>query len=465
MKSFKIAGLSLLAGIAALGIGSSFSALAQTPAAPAAPAAPQLTLDQVLQSVRRERTSSSAENREREQRFLAERNNQQAELGRVRGQVVAAEAESNRLENLLEANQAEIDKLSAELAEKQGEFGDLFGAARSAAADLKAQVDASIISAEFPGRGEGLREIAQSDTLPTVEQLESLWYVLLQQMTEQAKVTKFQAPVVRADGQATEAAITRVGPFVAISRGDYLTYDTGAQRLKFLPRQPGGEASAAASRVENATGDRFTTAVVDPSLGSLLALIVETPNFQERLDQGGSIGYATLFLALIAFALGVFRFIQLSSTAGAVRAQIRRGKPSKSNPLGRVLLAYEENKTGDVETVQLKLDDAILHEIPKLESGLNFVKLIAAVAPLMGLLGTVSGMINTFQAITLFGTGDPQIMAGGISEALVTTVIGLCAAIPLLLLHAFAAGASKRVIQILEEQSAGIIAKHAQGGR
>ena len=461
MKTLKTAGLSLIASVAALT--GAMSALAQT--APAQPAAPQLTLDQVLQAVRRERSTSTAENREREQRFLAERNNQQAELNRVRQQVVAAEAESTRLEGLLESNQATIDALSAELAEKQGEFGDLFGAARSAAADLKVQVDGSIISSEFPGRGEGLREIAQSETLPTVEQLESLWFILLQQMTEQAKVTKYSAPVIRADGEATEANITRVGPFVAISGGDYLTYDEGSQRLKFLPRQPGGVASAGASRIEGASGDNFTTAVIDPSLGQLLGLIVETPNFMERVDQGGEIGYATIALAAIAFGLGLFRFVQLSGTAGAVRAQMRRGKGSKSNPLGRVLLAYEENKSADVETLQLKLDDAILREIPKLESGLNFVKLIAAVAPLMGLLGTVSGMITTFQAITLFGTGDPQIMAGGISEALVTTVIGLVSAIPLLLLHAFASGASKRVIQILEEQAAGIIAKHAQGGR
>ncbi|MEE2690978.1 MAG: MotA/TolQ/ExbB proton channel family protein [Pseudomonadota bacterium] len=465
MKTLKIAGLSLLAGVAALGIELSAAVAQETAPAPAQPAKPQLTLDQVLQAVRRERSSSSQENREREQRFLAERNNQAALLNQVKAQVAAEEAKSTRLEGQLDENQKIIDQLSAELADKQGEFGDLFGAARSAAADLNAQVSGSIISAEFPGRGEALTEIAQSDTLPSDEQLELLWYVLMQQMTEQAKVAKFQAPVIQANGESSEAAITRVGPFVAISRGNYLTYDSGAQKLKFLPRQPSGPAKSAASRVENASGDKFVTAVIDPSLGQLLSVIVETPNFKERVDQGGEIGYATIILSLIAFALGVLRFVQLSSTAGAVRAQMRRGKPSKSNPLGRVLLAYEENKNADVETVQLKLDDAILHEIPKLESGLNFVKLIAAVAPLMGLLGTVSGMINTFQAITLYGTGDPQIMASGISEALVTTVIGLVSAIPLLLLHAFASGASKRVIQILEEQSAGIIARHAQGGR
>lgn len=462
MNTLKLAGLSLLAGFAVLG---SMPASAQTaPAAPAAAAAPRLSLDEVLAAVRRERSTSSQENKEREARFLADRNQQQALLAQVRAQVAAAEAESDRLEALGETNKKQIDALSADLAEKQGAFADLFGAARSAAGDLRAQVDESIISAEFPGRGETLREIAQSDTLPSIEQLELLWFVMLQQMTEQAKTSKFQADIVRADGSADSAQVTRIGPFVAISGGRFLTYDASAQKLKFLARQPAGAAVGLAKRVESASGDKFVTGVVDPSLGPILSAIVETPNFQERVDQGGNIGYATIALAVLAGLIGIFRGVQLSGVAGAVQSQARRAnKPSKSNPLGRVLLAYEEVKGADVGAVQLKLDDAILHEIPKLEAGLNFVKLITAVAPLMGLLGTVSGMINTFQAITLYGTGDPQIMAGGISEALVTTVIGLVSAIPLLFIHAFANGAAKRTIQTLEEQAAGIIARHAEG--
>ena len=124
---------------------------------------------------------------------------------------------------------------------------------------------------------------------------------------------------------------------------------------------------------------------------------------------------------------------------------------------------YAGDRDADMETLQLKLDYAVIKEVPKLEGALNIVKVLAAVAPLMGLLGTVIGMIVTFQAITLFGTGDPKLMAGGISQALVTTVLGLIAAIPLLLLHAFAANASRRVSQVLEEQSAGMVAEYAEG--
>ena len=457
MKPFKLASLSLIAGALAASIDFSTGALSLANAQQA------VTLDQVLQSVRRERRDVSEENRQREQRFLQERNQQQSLLNQARAQVAAAEAESVRLEGVMAENQNTIDELDQELASKQGEFQELFGAARTAAADLNAQVERSIISAEFAGRGETLRELAQTDKLPSEEQLRDLWEVMIQQIAEQSKTSTFNARIVQASGEAADAEVTRIGPFVAFSGGRYLTYNDS--RLQFLARQPAGDITGAARDVANAEGAGFVRGAVDPSLGTLLSLVVETPTVTERIDQGRFIGKVILVAAALGIVLGVYKWVTLTMTAGAVRSQVRKKKASKSNPLGRVMLAYENTQSNDVETVALKLDDAILREVPKLEGGLNLIKVLAAVAPLLGLLGTVIGMINTFQAITLFGTGDPQIMASGISEALVTTVLGLIAAIPLLLLHAFASGASKRVTQILEEQAAGIIAEHAEGGR
>ncbi|MEZ5893273.1 MAG: MotA/TolQ/ExbB proton channel family protein [Parvularculaceae bacterium] len=450
MKRFKLATISLIAGVAMAAGG-------------VASAQQQLTLDQVLSAVRAERRDVSQENKDREARFLAERNQQAALLNQVKNQVAAAAAESTRLEGVMETNRVEIEKLDAELASKQGEFQELFGAARTAAADLNAQVSRSIISAQFPGRDIGLNELATTEKLPTEDQLRDLWDVMIQQMAEQGKVATFNARIVQANGEAAEAAITRIGPFVAFSNGKYLTFKDG--RLQFLARQPSSKITGAASAVAKATGDGFVKGAIDPALGQLLGLVVETPTFQERVNQGGPVGYLTLALSGLALVWGIFRWVSLTSIGGAVNAQVRRKKASKSNPLGRVMLAYEATASNDVETVALKLDDAILKEVPKLEGGLNFVKLIAGVAPLLGLLGTVIGMIQTFQAITLFGTGDPQIMASGISTALVTTVIGLICAIPLLLVHSFASGAARSVTQVLEEQAAGIIAEHAEGGR
>ncbi|MEO0880898.1 MAG: MotA/TolQ/ExbB proton channel family protein [Pseudomonadota bacterium] len=459
MKLLKLASLSLCAGAAALVAdfsGGEIYASAQ---------AQELTLDQVLRAVREERREVSAENREREARFRRERNSQQAELNRVRQQVLAAAAESDRLEALQEANDERIAELDAELAEKNGQFQELFGAARSAASDLKAQIERSQISAQYPGRGDALAELAQTEQLPSEEQLVFLWETMIQQIAEQGKVVQFNADVTQADGTAATQEIVRIGPFVSFDKGgDFLVYKSDQNRLEFLARQPDSRATGAARSVANAAGnDGFVKGVIDPSLGTLLSLIVKSPSLPERVDQGGFVGYAILVLAGIGVVFGIFKWITLMMTGGAVAGQVRKKRASKGNPLGRVMLAYENTQSADVETVALKLDDAILKEVPKLEGGLNMIKVLAAVAPLMGLLGTVIGMIQTFQAITLFGTGDPQIMAGGISQALVTTVLGLVAAIPLLFLHAFASGASKRVTQILEEQAAGIVAEHAEG--
>ena len=463
MKLFKLASLSLIAGAAAVSLDFSSAGFSSAQA--------QVTLDQVLNAVRAERRDVSQENRDRIARFQAERNQQQALLTQVRNQVAAENARSTQLENTMEENREAIAELDQELASKQGEFQELFGAARSAAADLNAQVERSLISAQYPGRGAALNELARTEKLPTEEQLRDLWDVMIQQMAEQGKTVTFNSRIVQKNGESSEAQITRIGPFVAFSGGRYLTYKQLQEApqlgnvLQFLARQPSGAITGAASSVERASGDGFVRGAIDPSLGTLLGLVVEAPTLQERVAQGRQVGYTIIIVSFLAMLLGAYKWFTLTMTAGAVRSQVRRKKASKANPLGRVMLAYENTASNDVETVALKLDDAILKEVPKLEGGLNIVKVVAAVAPLLGLLGTVIGMINTFQAITLYGTGDPQIMASGISEALVTTVLGLVAAIPLLLLHSFASGASKRVTQILEEQAAGIIAEHAEGGR
>ncbi|ULQ47058.1 MotA/TolQ/ExbB proton channel family protein [Flagellatimonas centrodinii] len=455
MKNLRVLGAAMIAGALAL---TAQPVLAQSGGKPAI-----TSLDQALKAVREERRAVSAQNQEREKRFIAQRNEQQAELNRIRAEVKAAEAESGRLEKQRSDNERDLNDLKAQLADRQGEFGELFGAARAAAADLKEQLGESLVSAQYRGRGEPLGKIAQSQTLPTIEQLEGLWFTMLQEASEQAKVVKFESGVIGTDNKPEQRTVTRIGPFVAFSDGDYLTY--GNNTLKFLARQPGGAANSAASDVENFSGEGFVRGVIDPSLGTLLGLSVETPTFRERVDQGGGIGYAIIVVALFGIIVAIYKWVTLSITAAKVQAQMKSDTASDGNPLGRVMQAYESNRGADIETLQLKLDDAVLKELPRLESGLTIVKVLAAVAPLMGLLGTVIGMIVTFQAITLFGTGDPKLMAGGISQALVTTVQGLVAAIPLLLLHTFAASAQRRVAQVLEEQSAGMVAEYAERGR
>lgn len=420
------------------------------------------TIDEVLRAMQTERRTVSEINQEREARFRREQATQEAELRRLRGEVSAAEDEAARLENLRNQLDRELEELRTQLAERQGEFGELFGVARAAAADLNEQLSESLISTQFQNRGEGLVRMAQAASLPTIEELENLWFTMLQEASEQAEIARYEAEVIRADNQSATETVVRVGPFTAFTDRGFLVSRDGT--LRYLARQPGRSQVNAAQRVFNHTGDGVVRGLVDPSLGTLLGLVVEVPNLRERIDQGGGIGYAIIVVAVFGILLAIFRWLLLAITAMKVKSQMRSSTPSKGNPLGRVMLAFEEHRKADLETLQLRLDDAVLKELPKLEAGLNVVKVLAAVAPLMGLLGTVIGMIVTFQAITLFGTGDPKLMAGGISQALVTTVMGLIAAIPLLLLHAFASSTARRLGQVLEEQSVSLVAETAEKG-
>ena len=183
----------------------------------------------------------------------------------------------------------------------------------------------------------------------------------------------------------------------------------------------------------------------------------------EFYHEGKEVGYAITVLLVIGLLIALERMIVLGSMSSKINAQTKNlDQPNENNPLGRLLKVYFDNKTVDAETLELKLDEAILRETPKVDRGINLIKMFAAIAPLMGLLGTVIGMIMTFQTITLFGTGDPKIMAGNISLALVTTALGLICALPLILIHSVVAGKSKSVLQKLDEQSAGLIAAIAE---
>jgi biopolymer transport protein ExbB len=320
-------------------------------------------------------------------------------------------------------------------------------------------VQGSLVSAQIPGREEFLEELGKNKSLPSIESLEKLWFILHQEMTELGKVVRFSATVVNVDGDQDQRDVIRVGAFNALSGGVYLIYED--RKLQELPKQPAGTYLDSVPSFEAATGSMAVLAL-DPSRGSILKVLIQTPGFWERIKFGKEVGYTIIVLGVAAFLLAITRWVIVFLTGRRVAEQKKSDQVSDNNPLGRILGIYEANRATDVETLELKLDEAILRESASLDKMLWAVKVVSVVAPLMGLLGTVTGMIRTFQAITLFGTGDPKMMASGISEALVTTMLGLYVAIPLVLLHALVANTSKGVVEVLEEQAAGLIARRAE---
>jgi biopolymer transport protein ExbB len=333
----------------------------------------------------------------------------------------------------------------------------MFGVVKQVAGDFKGQFQNSIISAQIPGRSKFMSNIAERKELPTIKELEGLWFEVQREMTESGKVTKFKSDVVLPDGSKTQQMITRVGSFNIVSEGNYLSYQHETNQVTELARQPQGKYLGWAEDFEDANNE-IEPFGLDPSRGAILGMLVQAPSLSERIAQGGLVGYVILCVLFVGLVMVAERLYTLSIEGKKIKTQLDSGNPSDDNALGRLMMVYTKFKAQDLETLEMKMEESILKSLPKLEKGISTIKIFFSVAPLLGLLGTVTGMIATFQSITLFGTGDPKLMAGGISSALVTTVLGLVCAIPLLLLHNFVSSKSKGLIQILEEQSAGMMA-------
>ena len=422
------------------------------------------SLNELLLKVQEEALYDSEENRARIAKFMAEKSTQDVILQETLANLKIQEDRAVRLEKTFDENDVKLSELEDLKAERLGAFGELFGVVRGTASEMGAQIKESIISGELQGRSKTLTDLAKSKALPSNEELEMLWYHLLEEMNAQGEVKRFNGTIVDTDGNFSEEEVVRVGPWTAFDRkGNFLGYLPDDERYRVLGRQPQARFLDLGDNIVDGDKGDIVKGAIDPSRGAILSLLIQTPGLSERIGQGGVVGYIILGLLAVGLVLSIERIFRLTITARAVNAQAKDvDNPNESNPLGRVLNAYHSNKSADVETLELKLDDAILKELPSLERGINFIKLLSSVAPLLGLLGTVTGMIVTFQAITLFGTGDPKLMAGGISQALVTTVLGLTAAIPLVLLHSVAQTRSRSIQQILDEQSAGLIAERAE---
>ncbi len=418
------------------------------------------SFDELLARVRSDAAARSQENTEREQRFLDSRDEQQALLEQVRADLAAENARSDQLKQQFDSNESLLGELTETLRVRVGNMGELFGVVRQVAGDTKGIIDTSLVSAQLPGRSDQADALAQSRGLPSIQELTDLYVLLLEEMAESGKVARFDAEVVSAEGLAAQAEVVRIGVFNVVSGDEFLQYVPESTSLQALARQPAGRFRSLAGGLTAATSGIVPMAV-DPSRGAILGLLIQAPSLVERIQQGGIVGYVIIVLGLLGVLVALERLVSLWRASRGIQAQLRSSTADTGNALGRILSVYDSNKSVDNETLERKLDEAILREAPILERWQAWIKVLAAVAPLLGLLGTVVGMIRTFQAITLFGTGDPKLMAGGISQALVTTVLGLCVAIPLVLLHSLIASRSKTLVEILEEQSAGIIARHS----
>lgn len=421
-----------------------------------------MNLDALLDQVKRERVLEQQQNKLREADFIAARDQQAELLEQAKAQLAAEEKRSATLNMMFQQNETTLSEQEALLQEKSGSLGELFGTVRQMANDSRSVIENSMISAQLPERTDFLKSLAERKQQPTIDELRQFWLTLQEEMTESGKVTQFEAPVITAAGNVEQTKVTRVGVFTAFSEGKFLRYLPETGNLVELSRQPVDRVRDVVEHFEQTTDASIQPVIVDPTRGAIMALLVQAPDLKERIQSGGWIGFIILALGAIGLLIALQRFISLTIISRGVAKQQKSTEASLKNPLGRILAVYKDTLADDVETLTLKLDEAILREIPKVERGLVTLAIMAAIAPMLGLLGTVSGMIETFQSITLFGTGDPKLMSGGISQALVTTELGLAVAIPILLIHSGLSSQSNRIVHLLDEESAALIARNAE---
>ena len=426
--------------------------------------------EELLEIVKRGQYADTQEQRDREARFRNEKNKQAKMLSDAKAERARLEKEAARLEQKFEANEALLVVAEEQLRERLGSLNEIFGHLAGNTSEARNIMEQALTAAQFGKDREDFMTILGSKMnegikLASIEELETLWYELQREINASGEVVKFTADVISTDGNVEQRDVVRVGNFNVVSDGQYLSYSPSRGMYSELPSQPAGRYTSSTSDIlsEDTFPVQFAADPTGPQGGSLLQSLISMPSTAERMTLGGPVGFIIMTIGLLATALFIWRFRELWAMRSAVQAQAASDTLSDDNALGRILKIAEEDKKADTDTLELKMAEQILKERPTIE-GLNWVlKIVSVVAPLMGLFGTIIGMIETFTMITLFGTGDPKTMASGISVALVTTWLGLMVAIPTTFMYATVNNFAKGILGTIEESSTGMVAKRSEG--
>tara|TARA_B100000214_G_scaffold287497_1_gene217053 strand:+ start:461 stop:1825 length:1365 start_codon:yes stop_codon:yes gene_type:complete len=400
-----------------------------------------------------------------EKRFDFSRSNskekQLADLKRihekVKSDLAAAEDLSQRLIAEFDENEKILSELEEKLTLKLGNLGEMFGVVKQVSGQTRGEFKNSITNIDNPNRDLFLKNLAESKKLPDLSDISGLWVELLKEIRNAETIKTFTTEVLSADGDNSELEVLRIGTFSITQDGNFLKHLIDTNQVEFLPSQPSGVNKRKLRRLQGSTEGVYEVDI-DPTRGAILDKLIQKKTFFQRIADGGFVGYVIILLGLGGVALASERIYVLRNTLESIREQENSSDILQDNLLGSLLQTAKENINESLDSLELILDEKIQSITPTIEIRVKAIKLIATVAPLLGLLGTVIGMIETFQAITLFGTGDPKLMAGGISQALVTTMLGLIVAAPLLFMHSYAENYSKSIISFLEEKASGIVA-------
>lgn len=414
----------------------------------------------LVQQATQEKTQQQQHNQQREAGFVQTAQELQAAKAELLAERNRLQKEADQLSSQFSDNENTLARLEETLRLETGSLGEMFGVVRQNAKELQSELDQSVTGVEPRAHQQSIDDVVAAKTLPSMAQLRGLWQAMSEEIRASGQVQTTEIQWLNGQGETQTVPALRLGSLGLISEQGYVKWDNARQQALSYQQLPSDFPTF--SHIRTLVDGDVVTMNVDPSRGVLLEQLALTPTLSQRLQAGGVIGNVILVLLGVGLIIALYRGAILATLRQKIKAQLKNPEQPGDNPLGRILAVYNKEQQRSVEALELRLLEAVVDEQNHLETGLSMLKLLAALAPMLGLLGTVTGMIETFQVITQFGNGDPKVMAGGISMALVTTVEGLIAAIPLLLAHNILSAQAEAIRNILEKQGIGLVAQQAE---
>ncbi|WP_300177009.1 MotA/TolQ/ExbB proton channel family protein [uncultured Aliivibrio sp.] len=399
-------------------------------------------------------------NAEREAGFMLTEKEFKAQKNALIAERKKLQKESDELSSVFSSNEQSLATLEQQLHLETGSLGELFGVVRQTAKDLNSELKNSVTGSIDANNAQVINDIVEAKSLPSMTQLTGLWQTMTQQVQASSELALMPVTVINGAGHRSEINAYRLGNMALVGDEGFLRWDNKKSVATYYSQQP--DLAPSVATLSDMQQQQVMMMAVDPSRGIMLEQLANSPTLKDRLQAGGVVGQIIIVLLAIGLLISLFNGARLLVIRQQIRTQLKDPEQIGNNPLGRVLSVYDAEKTRSVEALELRLLETIVDEQQGLEKGLSMLKLLAALAPMLGLLGTVTGMIETFQVITQFGNGDPKVMAGGISMALVTTVLGLVAAMPLLLTHNILSSQAESIRTILEKQGLSLVAEQAE---
>ncbi|EEO12614.1 TPA: MotA/TolQ/ExbB proton channel family protein [Vibrio cholerae] len=414
----------------------------------------------LVQQATQEKAQQQQHNQQREAGFVQTAQELQAAKAELLAERNRLQKEADQLSSQFSDNENTLARLEETLRLETGSLGEMFGVVRQNAKELQSELDQSVTGVEPRAHQQSIDDVVAAKTLPSMAQLRGLWQAMSEEIRASGQVQTTEIQWLNGQGETLTVPALRLGSLGLISEQGYVKWDNARQQALSYQQLPSDFPTF--SHIRTLVDGDVVTMKVDPSRGVLLEQLALTPTLSQRLQAGGVIGNVILVLLGVGLIIALYRGAILATLRQKIKAQLKNPEQPGNNPLGRILAVYNKEQQRSVEALELRLLEAVVDEQNHLETGLSMLKLLAALAPMLGLLGTVTGMIETFQVITQFGNGDPKVMAGGISMALVTTVEGLIAAIPLLLAHNILSAQAEAIRNILEKQGIGLVAQQAE---